>query len=122
MSTIGNPDIIDTKAEITDAETYYNENIITGNDFKSKVDEISSTMKECSIRDLKLMFMKAMEARNAPQDMKNFEPMCASNIDLFIRQIGNTVSSFSYDDLFAFHKYVMNLVSKTVALKETKKV
>jgi len=111
-------EIIDVNATIQDAVSVYNEEVITAADFKKLVEEIMNVVKTCSIKDLKNMFIKAMDARGAKQDMSQFEPINCTYVDLFIRQIQNTVMMFAYDDLVAFHEYVMSLSEKVKKTEE----
>lgn len=100
---------IDTTAEITDGVTTFDENVITGKDFKDRVKEISEILETVSIKNLKLLFMGAMEARGAKQDMSNFEPFTVGYVDLFIRQINGAVAAFDWDTLNSFYDYVKKL-------------
>lgn len=101
--------IVDSTAEISDAATTFNENAVTGKDFKDKVKEISEILENVSIAKLKLMFEGAMKARGAEQDMSKFDPFTVGYVDLFIRQINGAVAAFDWDDLCQFHKYVIEL-------------
>jgi len=101
--------IIDVESKISESATKYDETLITANDFKNKINEIMEIIKYCSIKDLKNIFASAMAAREAPQDMSQFDVITVTYIDLFIRQITTSINMFDYDTLLEFYDYVIRL-------------
>jgi hypothetical protein len=87
----------------------YDESIITPNDFKTKIDEIETVIKDCSIEDFKDLFATAMKTLGTTQDMKKFEPFTANYISFFTRQIISAVYTLDYDTLCQYYDYVIAL-------------
>lgn len=96
-------------AEVVRNVDVYDEEVITPNDFNQRIDEIVGFVRGCSVKNLKALFISAMNAKGVEQDMTKFEPFCLNYADLFIRQVVSVVKELDYDTLVEFHAYTRSL-------------